>query len=54
MNRQEKKRQNQDLPPLYDSFPTSMRIRKDPETNAVIPTDQAVEDVKKWADFNEK
>lgn len=41
--------------PAYDIFPTSMRIKKiDPKTNAVIPSDEAVEDVKRWVDYNTK
>lgn len=45
---------NSDKPPAYDYYPTSMRIRSDPNTNAVIPSDEAVSDVKRWADFNAK
>ncbi|MFI3206352.1 MAG: hypothetical protein R3Y33_03805 [Clostridia bacterium] len=45
---------NSDKPPAYDIFPTSMRIRIDPVTNAVIPSDEAVYDVKRWVDFNTK
>lgn len=41
-------------PPAYDIFPTSMRIKTDPTTNAVIPSEQAVEDVKRWVDYNTK
>lgn len=47
-------RQDKELPPTLDSYPTSMRIRSDPETNAVIPTEEAVEQAKRWADFNTK
>lgn len=46
---------NDEHPPAYDIFPTSMRIKKiDPKTNAVIPSDEAVEDVKRWVDYNTK
>ncbi len=54
MKNREKNSKKKDTTPLYDSFPTSMKIKKDPQTNVSIPTDQAVEDVKKWADYNAK
>ncbi|MFI3326413.1 MAG: hypothetical protein R3Y35_09595 [Clostridia bacterium] len=56
MNKKPKKSKSQTPPPppAYDIFPTSMRIRTDPKTNAVIPSDQAVEDVKRWVDYNTK
>lgn len=47
-------RQDKDLPPTLDTYPTSMRIRTDPTTNAVIPTDEAVEQAKRWVEINAK
>ncbi len=52
--KKERKRKKEEQPPLYDGFPTSMKIREDPVTHTVIPTNQQVEDVKKWVDFNTK
>lgn len=39
-------------PPLYDGLPTSIKIRKDPITNVSIPSDEAVEEVKRWSETN--
>lgn len=47
-------RDNPFPPPILEAYPPSMRIDVDPETNASIPTDQAVEDTKRWVDFNIK
>lgn len=56
MNKKPKKSKKDKVypPPAYDVFPTSMRIKTDPITNAVIPSEQAVEDVKRWVDYNTK
>ncbi len=43
-----------DPPPLFDSFPTSMRTRIDPKTNVVLPKIDAVKDVKRWCEENAK
>lgn len=49
-----KKDQQKDMPPAYDSFPTSMRIRIDPTNNTSIPANEAVNEVKRWVDYNAK
>ncbi len=41
-------------PPVYDTFPTSMKIRTDPITNVTIPSDEAVSEVKRWSETNQK
>ncbi len=41
-------------PPLYDTFPTSIRTRIDPKTNAVIPKIDAVKDLRRWCEENTK
>lgn len=50
----EVKRKDKDMPPLYDTFPTSTKVRKEPVTNVSIPTDEAVDDVKRWSETNRK
>ncbi|MEG1427420.1 MAG: hypothetical protein RSC76_06995 [Oscillospiraceae bacterium] len=46
--------QDTPIPPVLDTYPPSMRIKTDPVTNAVIPTNEAVSAAKRWVDFNTK
>ncbi len=49
-----KKQKPYNPPPLYDTFPTSIKERVDPKTNVNLPRIDAVKDVKRWSEENTK